>query len=193
MTNRGRDQLKLAFASFLMLFVELVLIRWVTSNNVYVTNATNFVLLASFLGIGIGFLNARSGRNYLGLTPLALLALVAFVLAFPVSLSSLATSDPFRGLGDMPALSKPVSLTLVFLLVAAVMSGLGQGVARIFIRFDALRAYRLDILGSIAGIAVFSALSFCTNRRSPGARSRGPGCWCYCRRSAGGRLQPSAG
>lgn len=71
-----------------MLFVELALIRWITANNVYVTEATNFVLLASFLGIGIGFLNAASGRDYLRWTPLALLALVAFVLAFPVILHS---------------------------------------------------------------------------------------------------------
>src|SRR5215813_13076550 len=55
---------RLAFASFLMLFVELALIRWVSANNVFVTNATNFVLLASFLGIGIGFLNARAERDY---------------------------------------------------------------------------------------------------------------------------------
>ena len=51
----GRERAKLVFASFLMLFVEFALIRWVTANNVYVTKATNFVLLASFLGIGIGF------------------------------------------------------------------------------------------------------------------------------------------
>ena len=59
----------LFFASFLMLFTELTLIRWITANNVFVTEATNFVLLASFLGIGIGFLNARSGRDYLRWTP----------------------------------------------------------------------------------------------------------------------------
>lgn len=82
------DQARLVFASFLMLFVELALIRWITSNNVYVTEATNFVLLASFLGIGIGFLNATSSRDYLRWTPLALLALVGFVLAFPVVLHS---------------------------------------------------------------------------------------------------------
>src|SRR6266513_924808 len=63
--RRPGDQARLIFASFLMLFVELALIRWVTANNVYVTKATNFVLIASFLGIGIGFLNARSGRDYL--------------------------------------------------------------------------------------------------------------------------------
>jgi hypothetical protein len=46
------DQVRLAFSGFLMLFVELALIRWITANNVYVTEAANFVLLASFLGTG---------------------------------------------------------------------------------------------------------------------------------------------
>ena len=61
--DRPSGGARLVFASFLMLFVELALIRWVTANNVYVTKATNFVLLASFLGIGIGFLNARTRRD----------------------------------------------------------------------------------------------------------------------------------
>ena len=155
-----RDQARLVFASFLMLFVELALIRWVTANNVYVTKATNFVLLASFLGIGIGFLNARGGRDYLRWTPVALLALVGFVLAFPVILARLSGPHPLQGLGGTPALPQPVSLAVVFLLTTGVMTGLGQAVARIFVRFKPLSAYRLDIAGSIAGIAVFSGLSF---------------------------------
>jgi hypothetical protein len=155
------DQVRLAFSSFLMLFVELALIRWITANNVYVTEATNFVLLASFLGIGIGFLNAASGRDYLRWTPLALLALVAFVLEFPVILHSSARGPLiFSGVGQARALPQPVSFGLVFLLTVAVMAGIGQGVARIFIRFRPLSAYRLDILGSIAGIVLFSLLSF---------------------------------
>src|SRR6516164_7915733 len=155
-----RDRAKLAFASFLMLFVELALIRWVTANNVYVTKATNFVLLASFLGIGIGFLNARTGRDYLRWTPVALLALVSFVLAFPVILQTLNVPHPFQGLRGSPALPQPVSLGVVFVLVTAVMAGLGQGTARLFVGFRPLRAYRYDILGSLAGIAAFTGLSF---------------------------------
>ena len=158
--RRPRDQARLIFASFMMLFVELALIRWVTANNVYVTRATNFVLLASFLGIGIGFLNARTGRDYLRWTPLALLALVSFVLTFPVILASLSGPHPLQGLRGAPALPQPVSLGILFLLITAVMAGLGQAVARIFILFQPLSAYRLDIIGSIAGIAVFSLLSF---------------------------------
>ncbi len=158
--RRPRDQARLIFASFLMLFVELALIRWVTANNVYVTKATNFVLIASFLGIGIGFLNARSQRDFLRWTPVALLALVGFVLAFPVILASLSGPHPLQGLHGTPALPQPVSLGIVFLLTTGVMAGLGQAVARIFVRFTPLSAYRLDILGSIAGITVFSGLAF---------------------------------
>jgi hypothetical protein len=155
-----RDRAKLLFASFMMLFVELALIRWVTANNVYVTKATNFVLLASFLGIGIGFLNARSRRDYLRWTPVALLLLVSFVLAFPVILQTLNGPHPFQGLHGSPALPQPVSLSVVFVLVVGVMAGLGQGTARLFVGFRPLRAYRLDILGSLCGIAAFTGLSF---------------------------------
>ncbi len=151
---------KLAFASFLMLFAELALIRWTAANNVYVTNATNFVLLASFLGIGVGFLNARSSRDFVRWTPLVLLALVAFVLAFPVILASLSGPHPYQGLRGMPALPRPVSLAVVFVLSTLVMAGFGQAVARLFVQYRPLRAYRLDIAGSILGIAVFTLLSF---------------------------------
>jgi len=148
------------FASFLMLFVELALIRWVTANNVYVTKATNFVLLASFLGIGIGFLNARTRRDYLRWTPVTLLLLVSFVLAYPVILQTLNGPHPFQGLNGAPALPQPLSLGVVFVLVTAVMAGVGQGTARLFVQFRPLQAYRYDILGSLAGIAAFTGLSF---------------------------------
>jgi hypothetical protein len=160
LTEEPGKQVRLVFASFLMLFTELALIRWITANNVYVTEATNLVLLASFLGIGIGFLNARTGRDYLRWTPVALLVLVAFVLAFPVVLGNPAGPTPFLGAGRTVALPQPISFAAVFVLTVAVMAGLGQAVARVFVGFRPLSAYRLDILGSIAGITVFSVLSF---------------------------------
>ena len=52
--------LRLILLSCLMLFVELALIRWTGSNVVYLSYFSNFVLLGSFLGIGIGFLRARA-------------------------------------------------------------------------------------------------------------------------------------
>jgi Spermine/spermidine synthase domain len=159
-TAEPGSQTRLVFASFLMLFTELALIRWIGANNVFVAEATNLVLIASFLGIGIGFLNGRGGRDYLRWTPLTLFVLVGFVLLFPAILHNPGGPTPFLGALGMPALPEWLSLTVAFLLTVAVMAGFGQAVARVFVGFRPLSAYRLDILGSIAGIAAFSLLSF---------------------------------
>ncbi len=54
------DRARLLLLSFLLLFAELALIRWTAANNVHLASLTNIVLLASFLGIGIGFLRVDS-------------------------------------------------------------------------------------------------------------------------------------
>jgi hypothetical protein len=143
-----------------MLFTELALIRWTAANNVYLAYVTNFVLLASFLGIGVGFLLGSSERDVSRWAPVALVALVAFVLVYPVKAYSLAGPHQLQGRGGADALPQWLSLSIIFLLVTAVMAGLGQAVARVFGLFRPLEAYRLDILGSIGGIVAFSVLSF---------------------------------
>ena len=45
---------RLVLGSALMLFLELALIRWLGSNIVHLSYFSNFVLLGSFLGIGLG-------------------------------------------------------------------------------------------------------------------------------------------
>ncbi|HUZ53224.1 MAG TPA: spermidine synthase [Streptosporangiaceae bacterium] len=158
----GRSvQLRLALLSFLMLFVELALIRWLGANIVYLSYYSNFVLLGSFLGIGIGFLRARSRINLFPWTPVALALLTAFVLRFPVQISHTSgTQLIFFGALKTTGLPTWLMLPVIFLAVAAVMTMIGEGVARTFVQFKPLDAYRLDILGSIVGIAAFSTLSF---------------------------------
>jgi Spermine/spermidine synthase domain len=151
-------RLRLFALSFLMLFVELALIRWTAANDVHLAYLTNFVLLSSFLGIGIGFLRARSGPDLLSWAPLVLAVLVGFVLLFPVSVT--LETGRLHGAFGWPPLPRWVELAAVFVLVVGVMAALGHGVARVFVTFRPLEAYRLDILGSIAGIVVFSLLSF---------------------------------
>lgn len=152
--------LRLVLLSLLSLFVELALIRWTAASDVYLANITNFVLLASFLGIGVGFLLADSRYDLFRLLPLSLSLLVAFALAFPVRLVVLRGPHEFVGWSGHHPLSQWVSLPVLFLLSSLVMAGLGQGMARTFRRFASLDAYRYDIAGSIAGIALFSGLSF---------------------------------
>jgi Spermine/spermidine synthase domain len=153
-------KLRLVVLSFLMLFVELALIRWSGSKIIYLSYFTNFVLLGSFLGIGIGFLRARSKVNLFPWAPVALVLLVVFVLRFPVQVAGSSSQLLFFGVPKTTGLPTWVTLPFVFFAVAAVMAMIGEGVARSFVQFRPLDAYRLDILGSIAGIATFSALAF---------------------------------
>jgi Spermine/spermidine synthase domain len=156
---RVTGKIRLVLLSFLMLFVELALIRWVGSNVVYLSYFSNFVLLGSFLGIGLGFLRGKSRVDLFPWAIVALAFLVGFVLVFPVAADRSGTQLIYFG-GGMRGLPIWVMLPGIFLAVAAVMALIGQGVARAFAAFEPLEAYRLDILGSLAGIAGFSLLSF---------------------------------
>ena len=154
------DRRRLLLASSLMLLVELALIRWTAANNVHLIYLTNFVLLASFLGIGVGFLRGTASRDLFPLAPVALAGLVLFILAFPVSVTAFSGDRQLEGLFGLRALPMWVSLPLIFGLTVAVMATIAEEVARTFARFRPLEAYRLDILGSLAGIVAFTALSF---------------------------------
>lgn len=155
-----RERLRLVLLSFLMLFVELALIRWTGSNVLYLSYFSNFVLLGSFLGIGVGFLRAGKRRSLFPYAPLALAWLVAFVRFFPVDIRSSGGELIYFGQLHTKGPPRAVVLTVIFLVVAATMAFIGEGVARTFVKFEALEAYKLDLIGSVAGIVGFSVLSF---------------------------------
>jgi SAM-dependent methyltransferase len=162
-TEVGRveaSRTRLVLLSFLMLFVELALIRWTGSNVVYLSYFSNFVLLGSFLGIGLGFLRGERRPDLWPLAPIALGALIAFVRFFPVKINS--GGGEFLYFGELRTSGPPRQLVLavIFIVVAAVMACIGQGVARTFVKFPPLQAYKFDLIGSVAGIVGFSALSF---------------------------------
>jgi len=83
------------------------------------------------------------------------------VRLFPVEIDRSGTELIFFGaLGTQTGLPPWLTLPVLFLGVAGVMMLIGEGVARTFRQFPPLDAYRLDILGSLAGIIAFSVLSF---------------------------------
>ncbi|MFI7612584.1 spermidine synthase [Nonomuraea terrae] len=151
---------RLVLASAFMLFLELALIRWTGSNIVHLSYFTNFVLLGSFLGIGLGFLRVGRSRRQPYYSPVVLAILVIVVLAFPVTVdrdtegvlywTSLSTTGP-------PAW---LILPVIFCAAAAVLMGPAELVGRCFPELSRLEAYRYDLIGSLTGIAVFTALSF---------------------------------
>jgi uncharacterized membrane protein/IMP cyclohydrolase len=150
---------RLFVGSAVMLFTELALIRWLAAHVVYLAYFTNFVLLASFLGIGIGFLRADRARDRSAHAPWALAALVGFVALFPVRVSWDAERE-LVGFAGLPPLPMGVELAVLFVGTAVVMALVAEAVARAFARLQPLEAYRLDIAGSLVGIGLFSLASF---------------------------------
>ncbi|MEA5053205.1 MAG: spermidine synthase [Propionicimonas sp.] len=151
---------RLVLASAFMLFLELALIRWTGSNIVHLSYFTNFVLLGSFLGIGLGFMRIGRTRRLPYYSPIVLALLVVTVLVFPVTVdrsaegiiyfTSLSTSGP-------PAW---VILPIVFIAAAITLMGPAELVARCFPQLKRLEAYRYDLIGSLTGITTFTLLSF---------------------------------
>ncbi|MEJ7742194.1 MAG: class I SAM-dependent methyltransferase [Nocardioidaceae bacterium] len=153
--------MRLVVASALMLILELSLIRWSGAKVLHLSYFSNFVLLGSFLGIGLGFLRAnKPDRGLPYYSPMALLGLVGFISAYPVTVDR--TDDSVIFFTSLGTSGPPiwVALPVIFLAVAAVLAGPGEMVADCFHQLERLDAYRYDLIGSIVGIAVFTLFSF---------------------------------
>ena len=151
---------RLMAASALMLFVQLALIRWSGASLLHLSYFSNLILLASFLGIGLGFLRSRTPRDLGRYVPLGLLLLVAFITFFPAKLDGSSTDLIYFTTVQPTGLPIWVSLPLVFLVVAITMTMFGEITGRAFREFKALDAYRWDIVGSIGGTLAFTLVSF---------------------------------
>ena len=143
-----------------MLFVQLALIRWAGANLVHLSYFSNLILLASFLGIGLGFLRARKPRDLGRYAPVAILVLIAFIFFFPARIEGSSSELIFFTEVRPTGLPTWVTLPLVFLVVAFAMTLLGEITGRAFLEFTALDAYRWDIVGSLSGTLLFTLVAF---------------------------------
>jgi predicted membrane-bound spermidine synthase len=154
---------KLLVVSVLVLFVELALIRYLGSEIPAVGFFKNLILIASFIGLGIGLMQSLSVK------PTFLL--LALSLLFPLSLvaaSSTTGLDPgaYAGLEDEAVLVGGglaiLGLALVVLSFVSTMMPmifLGRLMGYYFDAFEQpLTAYAWNILGSLVGTILFSVL-----------------------------------
>ena len=152
---------RLVASSALMLFVELALIRWTGSNVVHLSYFSNFVLLGSFLGIGIGILRSGRAKRLPYYSPVMLGLLVAVIAWKPVTVDRGSSSSVIY-FTSLNTTGPPVwvILPIVFVAAAVVLAGPAELVGRCFAELPRLTAYRYDLIGSLLGIAAFTGLSF---------------------------------
>lgn len=174
---RGRE---LIVVSILGLFLEVLLIRWHATELRAAAYFKNVTLLASFLGLGLGFAAANRARLAFLTAPIALAIQIVVIavmgrgqlddlLKHPSNLWlwGVAQADFDWGrswweqrryieqagvfYGFFAALY--VSTILIFLPIGQLTGRLMRGVAPI-------RAYTLNIVGSLAGVGLFALVSY---------------------------------
>jgi len=177
-TLGGFSNLRLIFVSALGLFLEMMMIRWVSSEIRIFAYFKNFVLIACFLGFGLGCYLSRRRWNALPLVvPPLLIALLVkapwqglreLVQVLPGMLGASSEvniwgvpSLPKNG-ASLAALGVGVALTVpLFTLIALFFLPFGQMVGWYLENaVKGIRAYTTNVLASLAGIALYTALCF---------------------------------
>jgi SAM-dependent methyltransferase len=159
------------------LFWELVMIRWTGSCVRIVAYYSNLILISSFLGLGAGALLAGRRAALWKAVPWLL---GACVLGAPLLGALLHTNPdtgaeyvwlggpegildppivPFLGLGQGVELPYVLVLALAYLMNTALFLAFGQWLGVLFRTLPPLRAYAVEIGGSLLGILLFAAMS----------------------------------
>ena len=157
------------------LFMEMMMIRWVSSEIRIFAYFKNFVLVACFLGFGLGCYFSR--RRVQFMATIAPLMLLALILKAPISalrrsvsaLPSLLGASVEVHVWGLPALPTNwwgmlLALTFVvplFALIATAFIPFGQLVGWYLENAPkGVAAYTVNVLASLAGIAAFTLLCF---------------------------------
>lgn len=153
---------RIFLVSFAMLFFELLCIRWIPSYVRYLSYFNNFILMASFLGIGLGMLSARRQRFWFPPFPLLVLLLVIAVGLNRFNLRINSTDVLYYGAGEAQSAQAEnfLVLPLIFGMVTVCFIPLARSFGQLFMQVRPLTAYTFDIIGSLVGIACFSIISY---------------------------------
>ena len=150
-------------SSFLVLFLEVTLIRWMPAYVRLLALFSNFILLASFLGIGLGCLLVGSKRRLFVLFPAILAAIVAGVARFRIEVavpSATAIYFTTGTTGGVTHIESTLLLPAIFLVVVALFVALAQRMGREMTATGPLAGYAANIVGSLTGVVAFGLMSW---------------------------------
>src|SRR3954465_5895085 len=153
----------LFLSSFLVLFLETAFIRWLPAYVRLLAYFSNFILLASFLGIGVGCLLAKRRRDLFVWFPLAQFAVILAVDRLRLEVALPSTSTIYFSSGTtapVVPVESTLLLPLLFVSVAALFVALPHRMGAVLSGRPPLDAYVVNLLGSLAGVAAFAIVSW---------------------------------
>jgi SAM-dependent methyltransferase len=154
---------RVGLASFLVLFLEVAFIRWMPAYVRLLAYFSNFILLGAFLGIGLGCLLIGTRRRLFAWFPIVQLALILAVallrleIVVPTAGSIYFTSGTAE---DVTVVESTLLLPVIFLGVVLLFTTLAHQMGREMAPLPPLPGYSANIVGSLAGVATFGALSW---------------------------------
>jgi hypothetical protein len=162
--------IEILLVSFIILFQELVLIRWLPSQVRVLAYFPNLILIGAFLGLGAGCLRAGRG-SLLWLWPTSLLTLVGMAVAMSrIAFTQKSVSEHLWLLYYNLPQDAPVVHTihppiiLSFIVGVITFIPLGQILAEHLNTFQKISSplwgYSWNLLGSLLGVIAFSFISF---------------------------------
>ncbi len=159
-------RLELFLISFVSLYFELLIIRWLSGDVRFFTVFRTFPLIACFVGLGLGC--ALANPKVFRMCGIAILATVVFekILAVTGIRFQMFPSEGIYSWQDMGAINLPnimLCTECVLLMLAgpfAVMTCIGAKLGELFNKFKPLTAYSIDVAGAIAGSIAFALVSF---------------------------------
>ena len=164
----GRPALQIGLTTFGILALELAFIRWTSSQVRIFAYFNNIVLIAAFLGMGLGVALGRRRPGLVHLVAPALLIL-ALPMAFSERLGLVHLSFPDHSVslwgaetsGDLGTFIRNLAifLSLIFGVVGLFVCA-GAPLGFLFDRLPPLKAYTADLLGSLLGIVAFTLVSW---------------------------------
>src|SRR3954466_11835634 len=153
----------LFLSSFLVLFLETAFIRWLPAYVRLLAYFSNFILLASFLGIGVGCLLAKRRRDLFVWFPLVQFAVILAVDRLRLEVALPSTSTIYFSSGTtapVVPVESTLLLPLLFVSVAALFVAVAHRMGRDLSGRPPLDAYVVNLLGSLAGVAAFAIVSW---------------------------------
>jgi hypothetical protein len=158
-TATRTSELQLFALSFLALFLELMMIRWVPSVVHLVAYYANLMLISSFLGLGLGAMLSSSVVQLLPWFPRVLVLNVGFLLLGGSGAMPTSSAETRFFSGDAQIWNYAI-LIGVFVLNTASFVPLGQQIGILFGRIRALNAYSWDLGGSLCGTLACEFFSY---------------------------------
>ena len=156
--------------SFVVLFQELTLIRWLPGQIRVLAYFPNLILLSAFLGLGLGCLrSAKRSLRWMWPASLVVLVMTGWLLSRVAFTQNSVTEHLwllYYDLGEKAPVFGDVRLPIIacFLLSAISFVPLGQMLAERLQEFrarsSALWGYSCDILGSLVGVVAFAITGF---------------------------------